>query len=157
MTGAAGGLPPMSPYEQVQAQLARQKWLVDARDAAALVPLYTADSTQVIYQAGPDGRREIIRNSGRDAIIAGITAGWERSAATWYPGSMIHQIGSVVTEPADGGQVRCRSYASFLGLEPGGVPVLRGYATYDDLWALEDGQWRLAHRETVMHGYAPAR
>jgi hypothetical protein len=39
---------PMSPLEQVQAQLARQKWAVDTRDAQALADLYTADSAQVI-------------------------------------------------------------------------------------------------------------
>ena len=73
---------PMSPVEQVQAQLARQKWAVDTRDAEALNGLYTADSAQVIYQGGPDGRREVARSRGRDEIIAGITAGWERTAAT---------------------------------------------------------------------------
>ena len=45
----------MSPVEQVLAQLGRQKWAVDTRDAAALKSLYTADSAQVIYQGGPDG------------------------------------------------------------------------------------------------------
>ena len=78
----------MSPVEQVLAQLGRQKWAVDTRDAAALTGLYTADSAQVIYQAGPDGRTEIARSRGRDEIIAGITAGWARTAAIWYPGAM---------------------------------------------------------------------
>ena len=49
----------------------------------------------MIYQGGPDGRKEIARSHGRDEIIGGITAGWERTAATWYPGAMIHLIGSV--------------------------------------------------------------
>lgn len=49
---------PVSPLEQVRAQLARQKWAVDTRDADALKPLYTADSGQVIYQGGrAAGRR----------------------------------------------------------------------------------------------------
>jgi hypothetical protein len=107
----------MSPVEQVLAQLGRQKWAVDTRDAAALKSLYTADSAQVIYQAGPDGRTEIARSRGRDEIIGAITAGWARTAATWYPGAMIHQIGSVVPDPAAGGRIRCRSYASFLALD----------------------------------------
>ena len=38
---------PMSPVEQVQAQLARQKWAVDTRDAELLAGLYTADSAPV--------------------------------------------------------------------------------------------------------------
>jgi len=147
----------MSPFEQVHAQLARQKWAVDARDAEALRGLYTAGSAQVIYQGGPGGRTEIARSSGRDEIISGITAGWARTAATWYPGSMIHQIGSVITEPAAEGHIRCRSYASFLALDGAGVPLLKGYATYDDSWALDAGEWRLAYRETVMYGYAPSR
>jgi hypothetical protein len=148
---------PMSPVEQVQAQLARQKWAVDLRDAEALADLYTADSAQVIYQGGPDGRKEIARSHGRDEIIAGITAGWERTAAAWYPGALIHQIGSVLTEPAGDGRIRCRSYASFLALDAGGAPLLKGYATYDDTWALDEGEWRLAARETVMYGHAPSR
>ena len=147
--------PAMSPFEQVQAQLARQKWAVDARDADALRPLYTADSAQVIYAGGPDGRKEIVRNHGRDEILAGITAGWARTAATWYPGQMLHQIGSVLVEPADGGAIRCRSYCSFLALDPAGTPHLKGYAAYDDRWALEEGEWLLAYRETTMYGYAP--
>jgi len=148
---------PMSPVEQVQAQLARQKWAVDLRDAEALKDLYTADSAQVIYQDGPDGRREIARSQGRDEIIAGIVAGWERTAETWYPGSMIHQIGSVLAEPAADGRIRCRSYASILALDPASVPVLKGYLAYDDIWALDAGEWRLAYRETVMYGYPLSR
>jgi len=146
----------MSPFEQVLAQLGRQKWAVDTRDAEALTALYTADSAQVVYQGGPGGRTEISRLRGRDEIIGAITAGWERTAATWYPGAMIHQIGSVVTEPASDGRIRCRSYASFLALDRAGAPVLRGYGTYDDLWVLDDGAWRLADRETVMYGHAPS-
>jgi len=147
----------MSPVEQVHAQLARQKWAVDTRDAEALKDLYTADSAQVIYQGGPDGPREIARSRGRDEIIAGITAGWERTTATWYPGSLIHQIGSVLAEPEDDGRIRCRSYASILALDATGAPVLRGYLSYDDRWALDAGEWRLAHRETVMYGYPLSR
>jgi hypothetical protein len=147
----------MSPVEQVLAQLARQKWAVDARDVEALTALYTADSAQVIYQAGPGGRAEISRARGRDAIIAAITAGWARTAATWYPGQLLHQIGSVLPEPAPDGQIRCRSYASFLALDDDAVPVLKGYGSYDDRWALDDGQWRLSYRETIMYGHAPSR
>jgi len=148
---------PMSPVEQVQAQLARQKWAVDLRDAEALRGLYTADSAQVIYQGGPDGRREIARSRGRDEIIAGIVAGWKRTADTWYPGAMLHQIGSVLAEPADDGRIRCRSYASILALDATGAAVLRGYLTYDDIWALDAGEWRLACRETIMYGYPLSR
>lgn len=148
---------PMSPVEQVHAQLGRQKWAVDTRDAETLKGLYTADSAQVIYQGGPDGRKEIARSRGRDEIIGGITAGWERTAATWYPGSMIHQIGSVLAEPAGDGRIRCRCCASFLAIDPAGAPVLKGYATYDDIWALDTGEWRLACRETVMYGYPLSR
>jgi hypothetical protein len=148
---------PMSPSEQVMAQLGRQKWAVDTRDAQLLPGLYTADSVQVVYQGGPDGRTEIARSRGRDEIIGAITAGWARTAATWYPGALLHQIGSVLTEPAVDGRIRCRSYASFLALDPAGVPFLRGYGTYDDRWALDEGEWRLADRETVMYGHAPSR
>jgi hypothetical protein len=148
---------PMSPSEQVLAQLGRQKWAVDTRDTEALRSLYTADSAQVIYQAGPDGRKEIARSGSRDEIIAAITAGWARTAATWYPGALIHQIGSHVIESAADGRIRCRSYASFLALDANGAPYLKGYGTYDDLWALDAGEWRLAYRETVMFGHAPSR
>lgn len=148
---------PMSPLEQVQAQLARQKWAVDTRDSEALAGLYTADSAQVIYHGGPDGRREIARSRGRDEIIAGIIVGWERTAATWYPGALIHQIGSVLAEPAADGRIRCRSYASILALDAAGTAVLRGYLTYDDIWTLDAGEWRLAFRETVMYGYSLSR
>jgi hypothetical protein len=147
----------MSPSEQVRNQLGRQKWAVDTRDAGALEGLYTADSAQVIYQGGPDGRKEIARSHGRDEIIGGITAGWARTAATWHPGAMIHQIGSVITEPGGDDRIRCRSYASFLALDQAGAPVLKGYATYDDIWVLDEGEWRLAYRETVMYGHVPSR
>jgi hypothetical protein len=147
----------MSPSEQVLAQLGRQKWAIDTRDAQALAGLYTADSAQVIYQGGPDGRTELARSRGRDEIIGAITAGWQRTAATWYPGAMIHQIGSHVIEPAAGGRIRCRSYASFLALDAAGAPVLKGYGAYDDIWALDEGEWRLTYRETVLYGHEPSR
>ena len=153
-SGAAG---PMSASEQVLAQLGRQKWAIDTRDADALTALYTADSAQVVYQGGAAGRKEISRLRGRDEIIGTITAGWERTAATWYPGAMVHQIGSVLTEPAGDGRIRCRSYASFLALDPAGAPVLKGYGAYDDTWVLDEGEWRLADRETVLYGHAPSR
>jgi SnoaL-like domain len=148
---------PMSPAEQVLAQLGRQKWAVDTRDEPLLRSLYTADSQQVIYRGGPDGRTEIARSSGREEIIGAITAGWARTAATWYPGSLLHQIGSHVIERADGGRLRCRSYASFLALDAAGAPYLKGYGSYDDLWVPDEGDWRLAYRETVMYGHAPSR
>ena len=154
-TPSSGAEVPMSASEQVLAQLGRQKWAIDTRDAEALTALYTADSAQVVHAGGPDGRKEITRLRGRDEIIGAITAGWQRTAATWYPGAMIHQIGSMVTEPAGDGRIRCRSYASFLALDPAGAPALKGYGTYDDLWVLDEGEWRLADRETVLYGHAP--
>ena len=147
--------PRMSPAEQVLAQLGRQKWAVDARDADALRGLYTADSEQVIYHGGPDGRTEVSRLRGRDEIIANIIAGWARTAGTWYPGATIHLIGSHVIDPLDDGRLRCRSYAAHLGLDRAGVPLLNSYGAYDDIWALDDGQWRLAVRETVLYGRPP--
>jgi hypothetical protein len=39
---------------------------------------------------------------------------------------MIHQIGSVLAEPAGEGEIRCRSYASMLALDPSGAAVLKG-------------------------------
>ena len=60
----------LSPAEQVLAQLGRQKWAVDARDAEALRPLYTADSEHVLYRGGPEGRTELARSRGREEIIA---------------------------------------------------------------------------------------
>jgi SnoaL-like domain len=145
----------MSPAEQVLAQLGRQKWAVDARDADALRGLYTAASEQVIYRGGPQERTEIARLHGRDEIIDGITAGWARTAATWYPGATIHLIGSHVIDPLHDGRLRCRSYAAYFGLDPAGVPSLNGYGAYDDIWAPDEGEWRLAYRENVMYGYRP--
>jgi hypothetical protein len=146
----------LSPAEQVLAQLGRQKWAVDARDAEALRGLYTAGSEQVIYRGGPQGRTEIARSHGRDEIIAGITAGWARTAATWYPGATIHLIGSHVIDPLGEERMRCRSYAAYLGLDAAGAPVLKSYGAYDDVWVCDEGEWRLAYRETVMYGRAPA-
>ena len=153
-TGPAAELT-MSPAEQVLAQLGRQKWAVDARDAEALHPLYTSDSEHVLYRGGPEGRTELARSRGRDAIIAGITAGWARTAAMWYPGATLHLIGSQVIEPLAGGRMRCRSYAAYLALDPAGTPGVRSYGAYDDIWVPDEGEWRLAYRETVMYGYAP--
>ena len=43
-----------------------------------------------------------------------------------------------------------------------GLPPHQGVAghrdlTYDDFWALDAGEWRLAYRETVMYGYPLSR
>jgi hypothetical protein len=40
----------------------------------------------------------------RDEIIGGVVARWARTAGSWYPGAMIHQIGSRVIEPFDAGE-----------------------------------------------------
>ena len=116
---SSGATVPVSPSEQVLAQLGRQKWAVDTRDADALTALYTADSAQVVYQGGPDGRKELTRLRGRDEIMRAITAGWERTAATWYPGALIHQIGSVVTErPATAGSAAGPTLRSWRWTRP---------------------------------------
>jgi len=54
-TPSSGALVPMSASEQVLAQLGRQKWAIDARDADALKALYTADSAQVVGALGALG------------------------------------------------------------------------------------------------------
>ena len=111
----------------------------------------------MIYQGGPDGRKEIARSRGRDEIIGGITAGWERTAATWYPGAMIHQIGSVLAEPAGDGRIRCRSLRVVPGDGPGGRPGPEGLRDLRRHLGAGQGEWRLAYRETVMYGYPPSR
>jgi hypothetical protein len=80
-----------------------------------------------IHGGGLQGR-EISLLRGREEIIGNITADWACSAATWYPGAMIHQIGSCLTGPAGGGRIRCRSYASILGLDEAGTRCSRGTA-----------------------------
>jgi hypothetical protein len=144
--------PAASATEQVLTQLARQKWAADFRDASALESIYTADAEQVIYTCGPGGPTEVSRVRGRDEIVRFQVAGWERTADTWFPGKSIHLIGSCVAERTADGRIRCRSYASYFGLTQTSTAELRGYATYDDLWALEDGVWRLAYRETYTYG-----
>jgi hypothetical protein len=148
---------PMSPAEQVLSRLSLQKWAVDTRDAELLLSLYTADCEQVNYRGGPDGRQEVARARGRDNVVGVVVGSWQRTAATWYPGSMIHQIGSCATEPAGEGRIRCRSYASFLALTEADDAVLKGYGTYDDIWALDAGEWRMAYRECVTYGVPPRR
>jgi hypothetical protein len=146
----------LSPVEKVLAQLGKQKWAFDTRDAQELPSLYTADSSQVIYRGGPAGQTEIARTQGRDEIIGGIVRTWAATAETWYPGSLLHLIGSHVIEPEGEGRLRCRSYASFLRLSSDGVAEMSGYGTYDDIWALEEDEWRLAARKTVMYGHTPS-
>lgn len=145
-----------SPVEQVLAQLGRQKWAADFRDVDALRSLYTEDSHQVIYRHGPHGRTEIARSRSRDEILVGIKAGWDATADTWYPGQLIHLIGSHVIEPVDAERVRCRSYAAILALDTTGASVLKGYAAYDDVWVGDVSTgWLLASRETVLYGHTP--
>jgi len=69
---------------------------------------------------------------------------------------MGQQVGSHVIDPLDDGRMRCRSYAAILALDATGAPVLKGYGAYDDVWVADEGEWLLAHRETVMYGHPPA-
>jgi hypothetical protein len=52
--------------------------------------------------------------------------------------------------------MRCRSYAAYLALDAADAPVLKSYGAYDDVWVADDDEWRLAYRETVLYGHAPA-
>lgn len=142
----------MSPVEQVLARLALQKWAVDFRDLETLADLYTADCEQVLLRRGPEGTTEVNRARGREEILAPIVAGWERTAATWFPGASIHQVGTCVPVPLDDATIRCRSYATYLGLDESGSATLRGYLTYDDLWVDDGSSWRLARRESCAYG-----
>ena len=105
----------------------------------------------MVYRGGPEGRSELARLRGRDEIIARITAGWARTAATWYPGAMIHLIGShVIDRSAAGGCAAGPTPRSSRWTD--GVRALKGYGAYDDIWVPDEGEWRLASRETVMYG-----
>ena len=148
----------VTPFDAVRAQLGRQKWAVDTRDEAALHDIYLEDSELVINQGGPQGRSEVMRQRGRDQIIAFMVAGWARTADTWWPGSSIHHIGTQVLEPTGDGRIRCRSYAAYVHIVESGATELHGYGTYDDVWAPEDGTWRLASRNMCIYGrdLAPA-
>ncbi len=145
----ASGALVMSPFDHVRAQLARQKWAVDTRDAGALYDLYTADCTLVIKNEGAD---EVARVRGRQPIIDYMTSGWQASAETWRPGSMIHQIGTQLIESAENGMIRCWSYATYVHLVASGATEIRGYGKYHDLFTLEDGLWRLHEREVHVFG-----
>lgn len=138
----------MNPYDEVRAQLGRQKWAVDSRDADALSGIYTRDCTLILKEAG---ERELARQSGRDKIIGFIKQGWAANT-DWKPGSMIHHIGTELIEPAEGGMIRCRSYALYVHLVESGATEIHGYGKYHDLWSLEDGAWRLHLREVHLHG-----
>lgn len=151
---ASGGLV-MSPFDHVRAQLARQKWAVDSRNDGALYNLYTSDCTLIVNNEGAD---EVARVRGRHEIIDYMTSGWKASADTWRPGSMIHHIGTQLLEPAEDGMIRCWSYATYVHLLESGATEIHGYGKYHDLWALEDGLWRLYEREVHVFGLRiPAR
>jgi hypothetical protein len=142
----------ISPFEAVRMQLGRQKWAVDSRDEAALRGIYLANCELILSQGGPDGATEVKRVTGRDAILAHMVAGWAGNAATWWPGSMVHHIGTQLLEPTDDGRIRCRSYATYVHIVASGATELHGYGKYDDVWGPEGGTWRLARRAVVVHG-----
>ncbi len=139
----------MSPFDHVRAQLARQKWAVDTRNEGALYNIYTADCTLILKNDGAD---EVARVQGRNEIIAHMTGGWQASAATWRPGSMVHHIGTQLIEPAENGMIRCWSYATYVHVVGSGATEIHGYGKYHDLWALEEGTWRLHEREVHIFG-----
>jgi len=138
----------MGPFDEVRAQLARQKWAVDSRNAEALPNLYTAGCVLIIKNGGVDVVAQV---EGRDNIIEHMLRGW-RANTTWTPGSMIHHIGAQLVEPGEGGTIRCWSYATYVHLEPSGATEIHGYGKYHDIWALEDGVWRIAEREVHLFG-----
>lgn len=140
--------PAMSPFDEVRAQLARQKWAIDSHDGTALAKLYCADCTLVIKDAG---EREYGRQNGRETILGFIERGWAANSG-WRPGSMIHHIGTELVEPADDGKIRCHSYALYVHLVASGATEIHGYGKYHDLWAREDGAWKLYHREVHLFG-----
>jgi hypothetical protein len=143
----------LSPAEQVLTELGRQKWAADFHDEAELRDCYTEDSTQVVYVGGPEGRTELFRSSGREDIVASNRHSWDALGDGWYPGKQIHLIGSPVIDPIDDTHMRCRSYAAVLRIGDEGEAQYKGHLTYDDVWRLDRGRWRLASRETVVHGH----
>jgi hypothetical protein len=144
----ANGALLMSPFDHVRAQLARQKWAVDTHSEGALYNIYTRDCTLILKQ---DGKDEVARVRGREAIIAIMAKGWKANL-DWRPGSMIHHIGTLLIEPAPEGLIRCWSYATYVHLTAAGATEIHGYGKYHDLWAEEDAMWRLQEREVHIFG-----
>jgi SnoaL-like domain len=142
----------VTPFDAVRAQLSRQKWAVDTRDAAALPDIYASNCELVLNAGGPQGTTEVSRVRGREQIIAFMVAGWARTADSWWPGSMIHHIGTQILEPTGDGGIRCRSYATYVHVLETGATEMHGYGKYDDIWTPEDETWRLASRNMCVYG-----
>jgi hypothetical protein len=85
------------------------------------------------------------------------------ASSPWGAGSYTPDWGECSIVPGTTGRHRGTlhvdggvDYAAYLGLDAAGAPVLKSYGAYDDVWVPHEGEWRLAYRETVMHGHAPS-
>jgi hypothetical protein len=83
---------------------------------------------------------------GREAVVEELTqrrAKYPEQETPW------HLVSNVFTRPQTSGEVFVASWFSFGAMKAGKEPALASFGWYDDIFVLEDSQWRIAHRRVL--------
>jgi SnoaL-like domain len=127
-----------SPSEMIQATLYRFAWGYDMGDLGDIDQCFTSDARCEFRDTG--------LKVGRESIVAEFR---RRRAA--YAGNVVpwHVITNVFVTDLDEQSAHVRSWFTFFLQEEQGVQRFSNFGWYDDLFAREDGSWRIAERRIL--------
>lgn len=121
----------------IENALCRYAWAFDMADIDLLEGCFTL-AAEVQFQ---DGFR-----SGRAAVLAELARRRDAYAAEQTPW---HLITNIYVRPESTARARVASWYSFGAMQRDKPAALTSFGWYDDLFALEDDDWRIAHRRVL--------
>ena len=126
----------------------RYGFAFDDGDVDSFVSVFTADG---VFEVFLDGQTEPLnRITGRAELADFVEAGAPGG------GSAIHHVSPLLFDELTSDAARTRSTLTITKLLSRG-PVVVAHGIYRDLWARDEGQWRLARRTFLAAGYLGSR
>ncbi len=130
-------------HARIANTLSRYAWAYDWDEIHLIGECFTRD-TEVIF--GDTGLKK-----GRDAVVAEL----DRRRSIYRPKQQTpwHVSTNVFVRPINETRATVASWYSFGTVEPGkSLTALTSFGWYDDVFALEDGEWRVATRRVLRAG-----
>jgi SnoaL-like domain len=126
------------PRSSIENTLYRYAWTYDMDELEDIGSCFTSDAEVTFMDTG--------LKSGRDAVAAEMRRRHDKYADGSIPYHVVSNI--YITDVTDQ-QARVRSWWTFFVERPDGTSSYSGAGWYDDIFAPEDGEWRIKHRRVL--------
>jgi 3-phenylpropionate/cinnamic acid dioxygenase small subunit len=123
---------------EIENTLYRYAWAYDMNELNGIAECFTTDAEVEFRDSG--------LKTGRDAVAAEMQRRREKYAHGSIPW---HVISNVFITNVTATEATVRSWYTFFVQEPSGTQRFASVGWYDDVFALEDGAWRIKRRRVL--------